>query len=99
MVASIPCASGPQAVVWALWAASFSPEAVALAQFWLVPNATHTSHSTFCADTVVHARKATNARIASTTRNLRDIGPSFLLRAAGIHDVGLSFWVCWQRAG
>src|ERR1044071_9438182 len=75
MVASTPRASGPQAVVCALWAASVSPDAVALAQFWPVPNATHTSHSTFCADTVVHARKATKARIARTVRNLRVIGP------------------------
>src|SRR5207249_834391 len=39
------------------------------------PNATQTSHSTFCADSVVHARKATNAKAARTTRTRRDMAP------------------------
>src|SRR5260221_8862964 len=79
----MPRASGPHAVVCALRTASASPDAVALAQFWPSPNATQTSHSTFCADTVVHARNATNPRMARTIRTLRGMAPGLPARLPG----------------
>ncbi len=62
----MPFAKGPHAVVWADRAASASFSCEAVAQFRPPLNSTHTSHSAFCADSVDHARNATNARTTAT---------------------------------
>jgi hypothetical protein len=70
MASFIPLVTGPQAVVWADRAASTSVLSEAAAQLSFPLNRTQTLQLTFCAESVLYARKAAKRRTTPTVRSV-----------------------------